>query len=157
MPSTTSLASRLRSIITGQKELERLKKENASLLVEVKSLREESATVAKLLGGSGRGPGRPRGPGNAKAAGRQKRVGKGGKRFRTTAADVQKMYAALVKAAPGDWKTKAEIVKAAGLNLDASKAAWKWATEGVTLEGKKHGPVLKANGERGLAGRYRKA
>ncbi|MBX3356599.1 MAG: hypothetical protein KF724_12955 [Phycisphaeraceae bacterium] len=154
-----SLASRLRSLIADRGELERLRKENASLMVEVKALRQDQAEIEKMLGGSGRGPGRPRGSGAGakRGPGRPKKSGNGGKRFRTTAADVEKMYHAITAKAPSDWKTKAEIIKAAGLSVDKSAAAWKWATEGVTLHGKKHAPVLKPNGERGLAGRYRKA
>lgn len=151
MPTGTSLASRLRSLLAGQKELESLRRENASLLVEIKALRSDAADIARLLGGSAR----PRGSGTKHRRGRPSKVGKVGKRLRTTAAEVQKMWEAIAKAAPSDWKTKAEIVKAAGLTLDSSKAAWKWATDGVTLEGKKHAPVLKPNGERGMAGRYR--
>jgi len=156
MPST-SLASRLRSLIAGSKDADRLRKENAALLIEIKALRQDAADIAKLLGGSGRGPGRPRGPGAKRGPGRPKKMGKGGKRFRSTAAQVKAMHAALVKAAPGDWKTKAEIVKSAGLSLDSSKAAWKWATEGTTIDGKKVAAVLKSNGARGMKGRYRKA
>jgi len=156
MPSATSIASRLRALVSSSQEAERLRKENAALLVEVRMLRQESDAIAKMLGSSGRGPGRPRGSAS-KAAGGAKRVSKGGKRFRTTAADVDRMTQALAKSAPSDWKTKAEIVKAAGLKLDGAAAAWKRATEGYELDGKKHAAVLKSNGSRGLKGRYRKA
>lgn len=155
MPHSSSLASRVRSLLADRRELERLRRENAALLVEIKGLRQDSAEVAKLLGGSGRGPGRPRGSG--KSAGGAKRVGKGGKRFRTTAADVEQMYKALVAKAPSDWKTKREIISAAGLKHDAATAAWKRVTEGYESDGKKHAAVLKSNGSRGMKGRYRKA
>lgn len=157
MPSNSSLASRLRSLIAGSKDADRLRKENAALLIEIKVLRQDAADIAKLLGGSGRGPGRPRGSGMKRGPGRPKKVGKGGKRLRTTAADVDKMYKALAAKAPADWKTKKEIISSAGLKLDGAAAAWKRATEGYEADGKKHAAVLKSNGSRGLKGRYRRA
>jgi len=158
MPSATSIASRLRALVSSSQEAERLRKENAALLVEVKMLRQESDAIARMLGGSGRGPvpGRPRGAAG-KPAGGAKRAGKVGKRFRTTAADVDRMTQALAKAAPGDWKTKAEICRAAGLSVEKCATAWKRTTEGYELDGRKHAAVLRSNGSRGLKGRYRKA
>jgi len=159
MPRTSSLATKLRSLLDSSREVDALRTENAALMIEIKSLRQDAADIAKLLGGSvRRGPGRPRGSSAKRGPGRPKAARKsGGKRFRTSAADVDKMTKAIAAKAPSDWKTKAEIVKAAGLKLDSSAAAWKRATEGYELDGKKHAAVLKSNGARGLAGRYRKA
>jgi len=157
MPSASSLTKSIRSLIADRGELERLRKENSALLVEVKTLRQESDAIARMLGGGRRGPGRPRGSGAKRGPGRPKKVGKGGKRFRTTAADVERMYMAIAAKAPSDWKTKKEIIAAAGLKPDAATAAWNRATEGYESDGKKHAPVLKSNGSRGLRGRYRKA
>jgi len=154
MPSPSTLASKVRSLLNDSRELERLRKENASLLIEVKALRQDQAEVAKLLGGSGRAPSGARA--SAVKSGATRKTA-GGKRFRTSAAEVDRMTQTLAKAAPSDWKTKAEIVKAAGLKLDSVAAAWKRVTEGYELDGKKHAPVLKSNGSRGLKGRYRKA
>jgi len=161
MPSTSTLAAKVRSLVADSRELERLRKAHASLMIEIKSLRQGTAEIATLLGASTRGPGRPRKNAMPTASAPKSAAPKaapksGGKRFRTSTADVDKMYKALTAKAPSDWKTKAEILKAAGLNIDKSAAAWKRVTEGFSFGGKKHAPVLKSNGSRGFKGRYRK-
>lgn len=127
-------------------------------MIEIKALRQATAEIVDLLGGVSRSTG-GRAPKPLKAPKEKRASGSGAKsrRFRTSAADVERMYSALVAAVPSDWSTKAEICKAAGISVDDCAAAWKRATEGYEVDGVKHPAVLKSNGSRGLKGRYRKA
>lgn len=82
---------------------------------------------------------------------------KGGKRFRSTAADVQKAYDALAAKATKEWMTKDAICKAAGYKPAQVAAAWKRLMEGgKDGDGKSVKPLLESNGSRGLQGRYRR-
>ncbi len=113
--------------------------------------------VAKATGATvGRAPGRPRGSGAGARTGAARR-GKGGKRFRTSAAAVQKQYAALAAKAGKEWVTKDALCKAAGYKPAQVVAAWKRLMEGYTgADGKEVKPILESNGSRGLKGRYRR-
>ena len=150
-------AARVRSLLARSEDADRLRRENTQLRVEVKALRREADAIARLLDGVPPSPGRPRGTGTKRGPGRPRKAADAGKRFRTTAAEVDRMTAALADAAPSEWRTKAEIVQAAGLTLEASAAAWKRVTEGYEKDGTTHPAVLHSNGMRGLGGRYRKA
>lgn len=148
----TSVQRSLESLV---KELSELRATKAAYDKLEKAHVELSRLVAKVTGaavGARRGPGRP-----AKAPGAARRRGKGGKRFRSSSADVQKAYESLASKAGKEWVTKDQLVKAAGLKSGQVAAAWKRLMEGYkTADGKAVKPVLESNGSRGLKGRYRK-
>ena len=164
MAPPTTIANKVKGLIGQLKSVEGLQKENAALRAENTELRRSFDALERLLGGAvRRGPGPPRGSG--RKAGARRGPGRpsgasrkaGGARFRTSADAVDKMYKALTAAAPADWKSKEEICKAAGLNPSKCVAAWKRAMEGAkAADGTVYKPILKSNGSRGLAGRYRK-
>lgn len=159
MPKTSNSVHRhLQSLINELTELRAVKSAYENLS---KSYNELTRLVARVTGvnlGTGRGPGRPKGSKNRNTLARTPgRRGKGGKRYRSSAAEVQKAYEALAAKATKEWKTKEEICKAAGYRPEQVVAAWKRLMEGgKDADGKPVKPLLESNGSRGLSGRYRR-
>lgn len=140
--------SELRAIKVAYAKLSQSHNEITRLIGRVTGMGTASAASAP------RKRGRPVGSVN-KAPAAAKRSG--GKRFRSTAADVQKAYDLLASKASKDWMTKNEICKAAGYKPAQVAAAWKRLMEGgSTADGKTVKAVLESNGSRGLKGRYRR-
>ncbi|MBM4112456.1 MAG: hypothetical protein FJ253_03630 [Phycisphaerae bacterium] len=148
--SSNSLQRQLESMVKELSELRALKVAHDQLSGAYENL---TKLVARATGFS---LGRPRGPGRPKGSGAVRRS-RGGKRYRSSAAEVQKAYAALASKAGKDWITKEQLCKAAGVKPASVAAAWKRLMEGYKgSDGKMVKPVLESNGSRGLKGRYRK-
>lgn len=151
MPKTpNTLQRQLESMVKELSELRALKMAHAQLSGAYESLTKIVEKATGFSMGRPRGPGRPRGTGAAPRA-------KGGKRFRSSAAAVQKAYAAIAAKAGKEWVTKEDLCKAAGYRPAQVAAAWKRLMEGYKdAEGKMVKAVLESNGSRGLKGRYRR-
>lgn len=135
----------LRAIKAAHEKLAQSYNDLSRLVARVTGVAMSSAPAAKT-----RKPGRPVGS-------KSKPTGSGGKRFRSTAADVQKAYEALVAKTTKEWMTKEDICKAAGYKPAQVAAAWKRLVEGgKDASGKAIKPILESNGSRGLQGRYRR-
>lgn len=140
------------------KELRALKTAHHALSSSYDELTKMISRVAGATIGGGRPRGRPAGSGGkgarkGKAAARRA----GGKRFRSSASDVQKAYDAIAAKATKEWATKEALCKAAGYKPAQVAAAWKRLMEGgKSADGKSVKPVLESNGSRGMSGRYRR-
>lgn len=143
-------------MVTELKELRALKTAHKALTQSYDDLTRLISRVAGATIGGGRPRGRPAGSGKKsgrKAAGRRT----GGKRHRSSAADVQKAYDSIAAKASKEWATKEALCKAAGYKPGQVAAAWKRLMEGgKNADGKSVKPVLESNGSRGLSGRYRR-
>ncbi|MBX3354372.1 MAG: hypothetical protein KF724_01585 [Phycisphaeraceae bacterium] len=163
MPQAPSIQRHLESLFKELSELRAVKAAHDQLTQSYNDLARFisraaglNTTIARKAGpaGTGRKPGRPKGSVSKPSAGRKRA---GGKRFRSTAADVQKAYDALAAKATREWATKEAICKAAGYKPDQVTAAWKRLMEGGnSADGKTVKPILESNGSRGLKGRYRR-
>lgn len=137
---TATIESKLRTLVESANEADRLRAENATL-------RSELDGIGKIVGMNGHRP-RP-----SKASKRSARKPENGKRHRTSDEVVARQYAAIVKAANGEWQTREAIVKKDGLTVSGSVAAWGRAIgnhPGVKAE-------IKSNGKRGNEARYLRA
>jgi len=153
-----SLQKHLESMVKELSELRAVKAAHDALAQSYNDLTRMIAKATGMNFAGGKRPGRPAGPsrGTAKAK-KVSRKGSGGKRFRSTAADVQKAYDALASKVAKEWMTKEAICKAAGYKPAQVHAAWKRLMEGGKgADGKTVKPLLESNGSRGLQGRYRR-
>jgi len=156
--ASNSIHRHLKSLVEELTELRALKAAHQQLSQSYNELTRLVARVTGASVGTGRGPGRPKGSGKKAASkGAGARKSKGGKRYRSSAAEVQKAYDAILAKAPKEWATKESICKAAGYKPAQVAAAWKRLMEGgADANGKTVKPSLESNGSRGLAGRYRR-
>jgi len=139
---TTTVAKKLRTLMTELHDLRRVRNEYhhlVSVLQDIglsgkQTLRTASRTVTKPA-----------------------RVGKSGKRYRSSPAEIEKHYKALCLACNATWMSRDELCKKAGFHSKACSAAFQRLAEGYELDGKKVKPCVETNGKRGLGGAYRKA
>lgn len=139
---TTTVAKRLRTMMAELHELRRIRGEYERLVSTLQELGisggQNLRQSARIASGNGR-------PGNA------------GKRYRSSPAEMENQYKALVSACGGSWMSREAICQKAGLDPKRSAAAFKRLTEGYEVDGKKVKALLESNGKRGLGGAYRKA
>ena len=137
---TTTVAKRLRTMMAELQELRRIRGEYERL---VGTLQELGISGGQTLRQSPR----------LVAAGARG----GGKRYRSSPAEMESQYKALASACGGAWMSRDAICQKAGLDPKRCAAAFKRLTEGYEADGKKVKAMLESNGKRGLGGAYRKA
>ena len=138
---TTTVAKRLRTIMSELHELRRIRGEYERL---VTTLQELGISGGQNLRQSAR----------LVAAGA--RSG-GGKRYRSSPAEMESQCKALASACGAAWMSRDAICQKAGLDPKRCAAAFKRLTDGYEVDGKKVKALLESNGKRGLGGAYRKA
>lgn len=139
---STTVSKRLRTMMNELQELRRIRGEYERL---VATLQELGLAGGQQLRMSTR----------AMAAGG--RGGQGGKRFRSSQAEIDAQYQALAAACGSAWLTREQICQKAGFEPGRCIAAFKRLTEGFEADGRKVKALLESNGKRGLGGAYRKA
>ncbi|NBQ89183.1 MAG: hypothetical protein EBU07_17315 [Betaproteobacteria bacterium] len=138
---TTTVAKRLRTMMTELQELRRIRGEYERL---VGTLQELGISGGQSLRQS------------ARLVSAGARNG-GGKRYRSSPAEMETQYKALASACGSAWMSRDAICQKAGLDPKRCAAAFKRLTEGYEADGKKVKALLESNGKRGLGGAYRKA
>lgn len=139
---TTTVAKRLRTMMTELHELRRVRGEYERLVSTLQELGitggQNLRTSARITAGHGR-------------------TGTAGKRYRSSPAEMESQYKALASACGGSWMSREAICQKAGLDPKRCAAAFKRLTEGYEADGKKVKALVESNGKRGLGGAYRKA
>jgi hypothetical protein len=139
---TTTVAKRLRTMMAELQELRRVRGEYERL---VSTLQELGISGGQNLRAS------------ARIAAGHGRSGGGGKRYRSSPAEMESQCKALASACGASWMSREDICQKAGLDPKRCAAAFKRLTDGYEADGKKVKALLESNGKRGLGGAYRKA